>query len=209
MVEKISVIIPTKDTPKYLDECITSILNQKNDYDIEVILGIDNCEKTLNHIKNNKLYSNIDVYYFYENVGPYIIKNNLIDIKADGSFRLNLDYFDYQNGGMLTSERFHQLFGGAPRLPESRITKKEMDLAASIQSVTEEIMIKLAKYVRDLTGASNLCLAGGVALNCVANGKILRENIFDGIWIQPAAGDAGGAAERGITGSVLSKAHGR
>ena len=121
------------------------------------------------------------------------IKNNLIDIKTDGSFRLNLDYFDYQNGGMLTSERFHQLFGGAPRLPESRITKKEMDLAASIQSVTEEVMIKLAKNMRDLTGASNLCLAGGVALNCVANGKILRENIFDGIWIQPAAGDAGGA----------------
>jgi carbamoyltransferase len=121
------------------------------------------------------------------------IKANLIDIKADGSFRLNLDYFDYQNGAALTSERFNQLFDGSPRMPESRITRKEMDMAASIQVVTEEIMIKLARYLRQLTGAPNLCLAGGVALNCVANGKILREGIFDGVWIQPAAGDAGGA----------------
>jgi carbamoyltransferase len=121
------------------------------------------------------------------------IKANLIDIKADGSYRLNLDYFDYQIGATLTSERFHQLFDGAPRTPESRITRKEMDLAASIQCVTEEIMLKLARYLRESTGARNLCLAGGVALNCVANGKILREGIFDGIWIQPAAGDAGGA----------------
>ncbi|WCL51248.1 carbamoyltransferase family protein [Leptospira sp. GIMC2001] len=119
------------------------------------------------------------------------IKSNLIDIKADGSFRLNLDYFDYQNGLTLTSNRFHQLFGGSPRLPESRITRKEMDLAASIQVVTEEIMIKLARYLRKLTDLRNLCMAGGVALNCVANGKILQEGIFDEIWIQPAAGDAG------------------
>ncbi|MGZ3157841.1 MAG: carbamoyltransferase family protein [Burkholderiaceae bacterium] len=121
------------------------------------------------------------------------IKANLIDIKADGSFRLNLDYFDYQNGAALTSDRFNQLFDGPPRLPESRITRKEMDMAASVQAVTEEIMIKLARYLRQLTGAPNLCLAGGVALNCVANGKILREGIFHGVWIQPAAGDAGGA----------------
>jgi carbamoyltransferase len=121
------------------------------------------------------------------------IKTNLIDIKSDGSFRLNLDYFDYHHGATLTSDLFDMLFGGKPRLPETRITRKEMDLAASIQFVTEEIMLKLARYVRDLTGAPNLCMAGGVALNCVSNGKILREGIFDGIWIQPAAGDAGGA----------------
>jgi carbamoyltransferase len=121
------------------------------------------------------------------------IRSNLIDIKPDGSFRLNLDYFDYHKGLTLTNERFDALFGGKPRLPESRITRKEMDLAASIQSVTEEIMVRLSRHLRAFTGASKLCLAGGVALNCVANGKILREGIFDEIWIQPAAGDAGGA----------------
>jgi carbamoyltransferase len=121
------------------------------------------------------------------------IKDHLIDIKADGSFRLNLDFFAFHNGLTLTNERFHTLFSGAPRQPESRITRREMDLAASIQSVTEEIMLKISRSLRDMTGASKLCLAGGVALNCVANGKILRAGIFDEIWIQPAAGDAGGA----------------
>lgn len=121
------------------------------------------------------------------------IKSRLIDIKSDGSFRLNLDFFDYHKGGSLINEDFCRLFDGPPRLPESRITRREMDLAASIQAVTEEIMVKLARHMSVLTGASNLCLAGGVALNCVANGKILREGVFEQLWIQPAAGDAGGA----------------
>jgi carbamoyltransferase len=121
------------------------------------------------------------------------IKEHLLDIKNDGSFRLNLDFFDFHQGLTLTNEKFSSLFDGPPRLAESRITRREMDLAASIQAVTEEVMLKISYCLRDLTGASNLCLAGGVALNCVANGKILREGIFDDIWIQPAAGDAGGA----------------
>jgi len=121
------------------------------------------------------------------------IKDHLIDIKPDGSFRLNLDFFAFHHGLTLTNDRFHELFSGAPRQPESRITRREMDLAASIQSVTEEIMLKISRTLRAMTGASKLCLAGGVALNCVANGKILRAGIFDEIWIQPAAGDAGGA----------------
>ncbi|SAL60662.1 carbamoyltransferase [Caballeronia peredens] len=121
------------------------------------------------------------------------IKEHLIDIKADGSFRLNLDYFDFHRGLVLTNDHFHELFGGAPRTPETRISRREMDLAASIQAVTEEVMVKLCYGLKQLTGATKLCLAGGVALNCVANGKILREGVFDEIWIQPAAGDAGGA----------------
>jgi len=121
------------------------------------------------------------------------IKDHLIDIKPDGSFRLNLDFFAFHDGLTLTNDRFHDLFSGAPRQPESRITRREMDLAASIQSVTEEIMLKISRSLRDMTGASKLCLAGGVALNCVANGKVQRAGIFDEIWIQPAAGDAGGA----------------
>lgn len=121
------------------------------------------------------------------------IISHLIDIKEDGSYRLNMEYFDYMQGGKTTSPKFHELFGGEPREPESRITQKQMDLAASIQLVTEEIMIKIARYTREKTGMKNLCLSGGVALNCVANGKLLKENIFENIWIQPAAGDAGGA----------------
>jgi carbamoyltransferase len=121
------------------------------------------------------------------------IRDNLIDIKADGSFRLNLDFFEFHRGLTLTNDRFNELFGASPRVRESRITRRDMDLAASIQNVTEEVMLKISYNLRGLTGASRLCLAGGVALNCVANGKILREGIFDNIWIQPAAGDAGGA----------------
>ncbi|MBP0590981.1 carbamoyltransferase [Paraburkholderia sp. LEh10] len=121
------------------------------------------------------------------------IREHLIDVKDDGSFRLNLDFFDFHSGLTLTNERFHRLFDGPPRVPESRITQREMDLAASIQAVTEDVMLKISRTLRDMTGAANLCLAGGVALNCVANGKILRAGIFDDIWIQPAAGDAGGA----------------
>ena len=122
-----------------------------------------------------------------------LIKQYLIDIKEDGSFHLDMRYFDYCTGLTMTNERFHTLFGGPPRHPESPLTQRDMDLAASIQAVTEEVVIKLAKDVQYSTRQKNLCLAGGVALNCVANGKLLREGIFDNIWIQPAAGDAGGA----------------
>jgi len=121
------------------------------------------------------------------------IKDNLIDIKEDGSFNLNMGYFNYCTGLTMTNNRFHELFNGPPRKSESLITKKEMDLAASIQAVTEEVVIKLAKGIKKTTKLKNLCLAGGVALNCVANGKLLNEKIFDKIWIQPACGDAGGA----------------
>ena len=122
-----------------------------------------------------------------------LIKDHLIDIKDDGSFALNMSYFNYCTGLTMTNERFHSLFGGPPRQPESRLGQREMDLAASVQAVTEEVVLKLARGVAKSTGEKNLCLAGGVALNCVANGKLLRENIFDRIWLQPAAGDAGGA----------------
>ncbi len=122
-----------------------------------------------------------------------LIKKELIDIKDDGSFRLNMDYFNYPAGLTMTNGRFHRLFEGPPRKPESAITQRHMDIARSIQDVTEEIMLKTACYVHDLTQMDNLCLAGGVALNCVGNGKILREGPFKNIWIQPASGDAGGA----------------
>lgn len=122
-----------------------------------------------------------------------LIKDNLIDIKEDGSFALDMSYFNYCTGLTMTSERFHTLFGAPPRRPEGNLTQRDMDLAASIQAVTEEVVIKLARGIRQDTGQKNLCLAGGVALNCVANGKLLRENIFEQIWIQPASGDAGGA----------------
>jgi carbamoyltransferase len=122
-----------------------------------------------------------------------VIKRELIDVREDGSFRLNMDYFGYLDGLVMTNDRFAALFGGPARAPESRITPREMDLARSIQQVTEEIVVKLARHAREITGKRNLCLAGGVALNCVANGVLLREGIFDDIWIQPASGDAGGA----------------
>ncbi len=122
-----------------------------------------------------------------------LIKDNLIDIKEDGSFALDMSYFNYCTGLTMTNAKFDKLFGGPRRAEESALTQREMDLAASIQAVTEEVVIKLARGIRKSTGLTNLCLAGGVALNCVANGKLLRENIFDNIWIQPAAGDAGGA----------------
>ncbi len=122
-----------------------------------------------------------------------LIKNNLIDIKEDGSFKLNMDYFNYTVGLNMTSKKMDELFGRKPRKSESNLTQFEMDLARSLQEVTEEVMIKLARAAQKLTGSKNLTLAGGVALNCVGNGKILQEKIFDNIWIQPAAGDAGGA----------------
>ncbi|MBZ5526246.1 MAG: carbamoyltransferase, partial [Acidobacteriia bacterium] len=122
-----------------------------------------------------------------------LIKKHLIDIKEDGTFHLDMRYFDYCTGLTMTNDRFHALFGGPPRDPEGQLTQREMDLAASIQAVTEEVVIKLARDIQRSTRQKNFCLAGGVALNCVANGKLLREGIFDNIWIQPAAGDAGGA----------------
>lgn len=121
------------------------------------------------------------------------ILDNLIDLKQDGSFRLNMKYFDYCAGLTMTNNNFDKLFGGKPRKPETQMNQKHMDIARSIQEVTEEVMLRMAKYVHEKTGQSYLCLAGGVALNCVGNGKILREGPFKDIWIQPAAGDAGAA----------------
>jgi carbamoyltransferase len=122
-----------------------------------------------------------------------IILKELTDLKEDGSFRLNMDYFNYCAGLTMTNGKFDRLFGGPRRKPESRLTQREMDLASSIQKVTEEIVMRTSLHVHKETGMKNLCLAGGVSLNCVANGKLLREGPFDDIWIQPAAGDAGGA----------------
>jgi carbamoyltransferase len=121
------------------------------------------------------------------------IYDHLLDLKADGTFRLNMEYFDYCTGLKMTGSRFDDLCGGPPRKPETKLTQREMDLARSIQDVTEEVMLRLARTLHRETGAGNLCLAGGVALNCVGNGRILREGPFKALWIQPAAGDAGGA----------------
>lgn len=122
-----------------------------------------------------------------------LIKDHLIDIKEDGSFALDMTYFDFCTGLTMTSEKFDMLFGGPPRKQESLLSQREMDLAASIQIVIEEVVIKLAGDIAKTTGEKNICLAGGVALNCVANGRLLREKLFDRLWIQPAAGDAGGS----------------
>ncbi|MGA1842086.1 MAG: carbamoyltransferase [bacterium] len=121
------------------------------------------------------------------------IMDNLIDLREDGSFRMNLDFFGFLDGLTMTNERFNRLFDGPPRKPETEITEREMDIARSIQIVTEEIVLRMARYAHYLTYSENLCLAGGVALNCVSNGRLLREGPFKNIWIQPAAGDAGGA----------------
>ncbi len=122
-----------------------------------------------------------------------LILDNILDLKDDGSFQLNMKYFNFAAGLTMTNNRFNKLFGGPPRQRESLLTQKEMDLARSVQEVTELAMLNMARYVKKETGKKDLCLAGGVALNCVANGKILRDGLFDNIWIQPAAGDAGGA----------------
>jgi carbamoyltransferase len=121
------------------------------------------------------------------------IYDDLLDLKPDGTFRMNMDYFNYCTGLTMTNARFDKLFDGPPRQPETKLTQREMDLARSIQDVTEEVMLRLARTLHRETGSENLCLAGGVALNCVGNGRILREGPFRGLWIQPAAGDAGGA----------------
>ena len=131
-----------------------------------------------------------------------LIKEKLVDIKDDGTFRLDLDYFDYCTGLTMTNGRFDALLGGPPRRPEARLTQRDMDLAASVHAVTEEIVLKLAASVARETGERNLCLAGGVALNGVANGKLLKRGVFDRMWLQPAAGDAGGAI-----GAALVAAH--
>ena len=138
-----------------------------------------------------------------------VIRERLIDVKEDGSFRLNLEYFEYCTGLTMTNGRFDELFGGPPRKPDAPLTQREMDLAASIQAVIEELVLKLARGVARETGERNLCLAGGVALNCVANGKLLRERCFDRLWLQPAAGDAGGALGAALVAYHLSKGQGR
>lgn len=121
------------------------------------------------------------------------IYDHLIDIKPDGTFRMNMEYFNYCTGLTMTGNKFDELFGGPPRKPESKLTQREMDLARSVQEVTEEVMLRLSRSLHQETGIEHMCLAGGVALNCVGNGRILREGPFKGLWIQPAAGDAGGA----------------
>ena len=122
-----------------------------------------------------------------------LILTHLMDLKEDGSFKLNMEYFDYCSGLRMINSRFEKLFGGPPRKRESKLTQRDMDLARSVQEVTEEVMLRMARHVHKVTGLKNLCLAGGVTLNCVGNGRILREGPFDDLWIQPAAGDAGGA----------------
>ncbi len=122
-----------------------------------------------------------------------LIRREMVDIKADGSFRLNMDYFNYCAGLTMTNEKFHRLFARPPRKPETPLTPLDMDIASSIQEVTEEIMVKIANHVHEVTGKDHLCLAGGVALNCVGNGKIVHQTKFKKVWVQPAAGDAGGA----------------
>ena len=146
--------------------------------------------------------------YKFMGLAPYgepryyrTIMDNLIDLKSDGSYKLNLEYFDFQNGRAMTNERFNKLFDGPKREFESEITKREMDIAASAQKVVEEVIILMAKHAKKITKEKNLVLAGGVALNCVANGKLMREKIFERIWVQPAAGDAGGALGAALHGS--------
>ena len=131
-----------------------------------------------------------------------LIMDNLINVADDGSFQIDMSYFDYATNLTMTNKKFDALFGGPPRQPEDELTQREMDLAASVQKVTEDIVIKLCRHIAQETGQRNLCLAGGVALNCVANGLLIRENIFENVWIQPAAGDAGGAL-----GAALSAWH--
>ena len=144
--------------------------------------------------------------YKFMGLAPYgepkyknLILKELVDIKPDGSFRLNMDYFNYAAGLTMTSQRFHRLFGAPPRKPESKLESKHMDIAASAQAVTEEIVLAMARYVKQQTGEKYLCLAGGVSLNCVVNGTLLRSGLFEDIWIQPAAGDAGGALGAALT----------
>jgi len=132
-----------------------------------------------------------------------LVLEHLMDLKEDGTFRLDMSYFDYCTGLRMTNEKFDELFGGPPRKAEDRVTQREMDLAASVQAVTEEVVLRLTRTLAKETEIKNLCLAGGVALNCVANGKVLRDGVFDNIWVQPAAGDAGGALGAALTAMHL------
>ncbi len=160
------------------------------------------------HAKRLESLSKLQLAQILKRKNPYLFKakniltaqdfvqtilEHLVDVRDDGSIRMNLEYFGYLDGLTMTSRRFDALFGGPPRRAESEITQREMDMARSIQVVTEDIVLKMAAHAHALTGADRLCLAGGVALNCVANGRLLRESPFQSIWIQPAAGDAGGA----------------
>lgn len=142
---------------------------------------------------NSGEYKLMGLAPYGEPVYEKLIREHLIDLREDGSYRLDLSYFDYCAGLQMTSPKFHALFGSGPRRPETQLEQRHMDLAASIQKVTEEVMLRTARHAHATTGKKNLCLAGGVALNCVGNGVILREGPFEKIWIQPAAGDAGGA----------------
>lgn len=142
---------------------------------------------------NSGEYKLMGLAPYGEPIHKDLILDELIDLKDDGSFRMNMSYFAYGYRNVMTSRRFNRLFAGQPRVPESPITRREMDLAASIQSVAEEIVGRITSHAHDLTGQKNLVMAGGVALNCVANGRVLREGPFDDVWVQPAAGDAGGA----------------
>ncbi len=142
---------------------------------------------------NSGEYKLMGLAPYGEPVYADLIRDRLIDLREDGSFRLNMEYFGYLDGLTMTNDKFAALFGGPARKAESEITAREMNLARSIQVVTEEIVLRMARHVKTVTGQENLCLAGGVALNCVANGRLLREGIFKDMWIQPAAGDAGGA----------------
>lgn len=149
---------------------------------------------------NSGEYKLMGLAPYGEPVYVQTILDHIVDLKDDGSIHLNQEYFRYCYGLTMTSEKFHRLFGGKPRTPETEITQKEMNLARSVQEVTEEIVLRIARHVRKETGERNLCLAGGVALNCVANGKLLRSGLFDDLWIQPAAGDAGGALGAALFG---------
>src|SRR5215210_3448565 len=138
-----------------------------------------------------------------------LIYRELLDLRDDGSFRLNQKYFNYLSGLTMTSPAFDELFGGPPRVPETKLTQKEMDLACSVQAVCEEVVMRMARTAHRETGLKNLCLAGGVALNCVANGRLLREGPFERLWIQPAAGDAGGAVGAALHGWYQIAGHPR
>lgn len=151
---------------------------------------------------NSGEYKVMGLAPYGEPVYKELIYKHLIDVKEDGSIKMNMDYFNYCTGLTMTNNKFHKLFGGPPRKPESVLTQKEMDLARSVQDVTEEIILKMVEHVHKETGMKYLVMAGGVALNCVANGKLLREGPFEDIWIQPAAGDAGGSL-----GAALSVWH--
>ena len=188
-----------------------------------VAIGMDNAIEVLKEINFphslGLLYSAFTYYLgFKVNSGEYkvmglapygkpsyvkLIKDNLIDVKGDGSFALNMEYFDYCTGLKMTNHKFDALFGGAPRVPDSALSDRHLDIAASIQSVAEEVLLGIGGWIARETGEKNLCLAGGVALNCVANGKLARAKFFDRIWIQPAAGDSGGAVGAALAAYYL------